>query len=283
MNSKEDRAIADGESPTNESQRPLLNNEGGDVWSNYEGGVAVVSNEQNDDRNGLHMSETQVGGSPFFRPTFGDQQSFPVNNPPMPPQSRFDQNSGQYETDGGDGVTSLRGREVMNNLKKMEADSIVMEMVTVRNRWGTRLLPNSICNAFVRERIPHTVDRRQFRIDCAQFFEPVPFYGSQQTDNPGELMKMYRFSVYDLTRNEVVLRYYLERSNVTQLYHVLCFTCDNYRGQVIPYGSECPSYWEVRRHMMEDVLVRLKSSNAPNTISLNFSSQQGGPVIIQIP
>lgn len=164
---------------------------------------------------------------------------------------------------------------------KIEADIVVQEMVAVRNRWGTKLLPSSICNAFVRERIPHVVEGRQFRIDCAQFFEPVPFYGSQQTDNPGELMKLYRFSVYDLSRNEVILRYYLERSNVTQVYHVLCFTCDNYRGQVYPYGSEVPSYWDVRNHMIQDVMQRLKSQRSPNMISTNL--QQGGPVIIQIP
>ena len=148
---------------------------------------------------------------------------------------------------------------------RREADTIVSEMVALRNYWGPQLLPSSTCNAFVRERIPLTlgVEQRQFRIDCAQFFEPVPFYGSQQTSCPGELMKLYRFSVYSLATNEVVLRYYLERSNVIQLYHVLCFTCENYRGQVRPYGTEPPTYWEVRQHMLEDVYSRLMSGLSP--------------------
>lgn len=171
---------------------------------------------------------------------------------------------------------------------------IVQEMITVRNHWGPDLLPNSICNAFVRERIPMTLgsNERQFRIDCAQFFEPVPFYGSQQQQgNPGELMKLYRFSVYDLTRNEVVLRYYLERSNVTQLYHVLCFTCESYRGQVHPYGSEQPSYWDIRQRMLDDVYSRLMSAlfpgnhppPQPHVATLFPHSQNNGSVIIQVP
>ena len=148
---------------------------------------------------------------------------------------------------------------------RREADTIVSEMVTLRNYWGPRLLPSSTCNAFVRERIPLTVgvDQRQFRIDCAQFFEPVPFYGNHQSSCPGELMKLYRFSVYNVATNEVVLRYYLERSNVIQLYHVLCFTCENYRGQVRPYGTEPPTYWEVRHNMLEDVYTRLLSGLSP--------------------
>ena len=149
---------------------------------------------------------------------------------------------------------------------RREADTIVNEMVALRNYWGPQLLPSSTCNAFVRERIPLTlgVDQRQFRIDCAQFFEPVPFYGNHQSSCPGELMKLYRFSVYNVSSNEVVLRYYLERSNVIQLYHVLCFTCENYRGQVRPYGMEPPSYWEVRQNMLEDVYSRLLSGLTPS-------------------
>ena len=148
---------------------------------------------------------------------------------------------------------------------RREADTIVSEMVALRNYWGPRLLPSSTCNAFVRERIPLTlgVDQRQFRIDCAQFFEPVPFYGNQQSSCPGELMKLYRFSVYNMTSNEVVLRYYLERSNITQLYHVLCFMDESCHGQVRPYGTEPPTYWEVRQSMVEDVHLRLLNLVAP--------------------
>lgn len=187
-------------------------------------------------------------------------------------------------------LTALSSRGDPDSRK--EADALVNEMVSLRNHWGPKLLPKSVCNAFVRERIPLTlgVDQRHFRIDCAQFFEPVPFYGNQQ-GNPGELMKMYRFSVYDIAKNEVVLRYYLERSNVIQLYHVLCFTCENVRGQVHPYGAEIPSYWEIRQRMLEDVYSRLLSALSQgdhpppraHASTIFPATSGGGPVIIQVP
>ena len=173
---------------------------------------------------------------------------------------------------------------------RREADALVQEMLLLRNHWGSQLLPSHVCNAFVRERIPLTLgtERRQFRVDCAQFFDPVPFYPN--SDNPGELMKLFRFSVYDVDKGEVVLRYYLERSNVIQLYHVLCFTCENYRGQVHPYGTEVPCYWEVRQHMLEDVKSRLLSALSRGAhpppaahASTIFPAERGaGPVVIQI-
>ena len=171
---------------------------------------------------------------------------------------------------------------------RREVDTIVSEMVALRNYWGPQLLPSSTCNAFVRERISLTlgVEQRQFRIDCAQFFEPVPFYGSQQNEVPGELMKLYRFSVYNMAKNEVVLRYYLERSRVVQLFHVLCFTCENYRGQVKPYGTEVPSYWDIRQNMLEDVYSRLLTSlSYPNQpvphTTVYAPNTRGTPAYIQ--
>ena len=154
-------------------------------------------------------------------------------------------------------LTDLSSRETQDG--RNEADAIVEELVALRNHWGTKLLPAKVCNAFVRERIYLTSNQRRFRIDCAQFFEPVPFY-STTTQNPGELMKLYRFSVYDMSRNEVVMRYYLERSNVVQLYHVLCFSQGTQRGQVCPYGTECPPYWDIRKQMINDVCIKLHTS-----------------------
>ena len=162
-------------------------------------------------------------------------------------------------------LTALSSQDDLES--RREADAIVSEMVALRNHWGPQLLPSSTCNAFVRERIPLTlgVDQRQFRIDCAQFFEPVPFYSNQRSSSPGELMKLYRFSVYDEAENDVVLRYFLERSNITQFYHVLCFMDNNCHGQVKPFGIEPPPYWEVRQSMLEDLNLRLLDAVSPGS------------------
>ena len=148
-------------------------------------------------------------------------------------------------------LTQLSAKDTSES--RMEADALVDEMIALRNHWGRVLLPLTVCDSFVRETI---VLNEQYRIACAQFFEPVPFY--ENRPNKPELMKLYRFSVYDVSRNEVVLRYHLERSNFLQLYHVLCFTAPNVRGQIHPYGPECPSYWIIREHMLADIYARLK-------------------------
>ena len=155
-------------------------------------------------------------------------------------------------------LTELSSRDSAQSRK--EADAIVEELIALRNHWGIQLLPLDVCNAFVRERIYLNLGMIKYRIDCAQFFEPVPFY-SNVTQNVGELMKLYRFSVYDLSSNDIILRYYLERSNVMQLYHVLCYTMGGQRGQVTPFGVECPSYWDLRKHMINDLCIRLNKKS----------------------
>jgi hypothetical protein len=146
-----------------------------------------------------------------------------------------------------------------NSISRREADALVEELIALRNHWGPTLLPLSVCNAFVRERIFLNIGLKHYRIDCAQFFEPIPFYNQYQ--NTGELMKLYRFSVYDLQYSEVIIRYFLERSNVIHMYHVLCFTIDGQRGQVHPYGVECPTYWDLRSHMISDLCNRFQNAN----------------------
>ena len=148
-------------------------------------------------------------------------------------------------------LTALASRGDVES--KREADAIVNEMLALRNYWGPGLLPNSTCNAFVRERIPLTlgVEQRQFRIECTQYFEPVPV-SSLETGNPNEPLKLYRFTVYEHDR--CVLRYYLHRFKATAIHHVLL---ENKSRQIHSYGPEVPSYWDIRQHLLEAVYSRL--------------------------
>lgn len=151
------------------------------------------------------------------------------------------------------------------NSNQREADFLVDELIALRNHWGPQLLPTSVCNAFVRERIEIDLGLQRYRVDCAEFFEPVPYY-SQSVPNTGDLVKIYRFSVYDVSRNEVILRYFLERSHVRQIFHALCYSQpeDNKHGQVHPYGTECPSYWTVRSHVISDMCKRFQLETVKN-------------------
>ena len=142
---------------------------------------------------------------------------------------------------------------------KGECDALVKELLALREHWGINLLPLSMRNAFIRERINITIGKEhQFRIDCIQFFEPVVFYGN----HPGQkedLVKLYVFVVNDMETEEVIIRYYLERSFLFDFYHVLCYFKGNSRGQLKPYGTRCPSYWVIREHMYQNALHHLKS------------------------
>ena len=160
-------------------------------------------------------------------------------------------------------LTALSSRGDVEN--RREADAIVGEMVALRNYWGPQLLPSSTCNAFVRERIPLTlgVEQRQFRIDCAQYFDPVPV-SRHQVRNPNEPLKLYRFTVYDIENSSCLLRYYLHRFKATVTHHVLL---DKTR-HVHSYGRHTPCYWDVRKHLLEEIYSRLdKMLESPNLYS----------------
>ena len=134
-----------------------------------------------------------------------------------------------------------------------EADAIVNELISLCNHWGPSLFPSNM-TALARERIFLTIGFKQYRIDSAQYFEPIPYYASDAGNNPGELMKLYRFSVYDLSTEEIIMRYFLERSNLVQLYHALCFADPSgSRGQLVPYGVLCPTYCELKTQVVSHV------------------------------
>lgn len=158
----------------------------------------------------------------------------------------------------------LRAQSAENSPRhRWEVDTIVGEILALRNYWGLDLLPLAMRNAFVREKIPVQIMERNFRVDCVQFFEPIVFYGNTPGSD-SDLVKLYVFIVSDTDNDQVVIRYYLERSFLFNFYHVLCFFSGNFRGQIKPYGTECPPYWEVREHMIQSVQDHLKSLVSDN-------------------
>ena len=148
---------------------------------------------------------------------------------------------------------------------KVECDTIIRELLNLRAHWGVTLLPLSMRNAFVRERVTLKIGSSQteFRIDCIQFFEPIVFYGN----SPGkqeDLVKLFVFVVNDTEKEEVTIRYYLERSYLFDFYHVLCFFQGSSRGQLKPYGNMSPSYWTLRQDVLQNVKSHLESMVSKN-------------------
>jgi hypothetical protein len=132
-----------------------------------------------------------------------------------------------------------------------EADRICAAIVELRDHWGTAIFPSDKFNAFGRDRF----EMGAFRVDAAQFFEPMSFHVGDDS-----IKKLLRFSVYQ--GEQVVKRYYLERSQMTdQPYYVLgrSDVATGKHQQVQPYGAQAPSYWTLKERMIADLL----GTNAP--------------------
>ena len=144
-----------------------------------------------------------------------------------------------------------------------EADTIVTELIALRNHLGEKLIQWS---GFTREQIK--VAETKYRIDCIQYFEPVPYYAHRLKDQAG-VMKLYTFKVNDLSSNEVIMYYHLEKTNVLQEYYVLCYAWVSnnvqHRGQLVPYNEECPSYWTLRKDVLH--AFQNRSSTSPLAVS----------------
>ncbi|MGI9275715.1 MAG: hypothetical protein ACR2PT_12835 [Endozoicomonas sp.] len=135
-----------------------------------------------------------------------------------------------------------------------EADALCKELTELRNHWGRKLLPLEKCNSFLRERIDfQDEDGKKYRVDCAQFFEPVAVNRDSAPSGKEDLVKLNRFSVYDLKADKITQRYYLEKNDDVQPNHVLCLA----GSQLQRYGEKCPDYWSMREAVLQDMHDRL--------------------------
>ena len=125
--------------------------------------------------------------------------------------------------------------------QREEADRICAAIVALWNHLGSDLVRG---DAFLRDRF----SVGEYRVDAAQFFEPVPFSAGVDM-----IMKLYRFSLYK--DGKVVARYYLEHSQLdgkpANSYYVLTFAEPGSHRQIRPYGRELPTYWTLKEVVVE--------------------------------
>ncbi|CAF0975756.1 unnamed protein product [Rotaria sordida] len=126
---------------------------------------------------------------------------------------------------------------------RVRAEHIVSKLKELKQSLGDLWPPH--LDSFARD----IFDIGSYHVEAAEFFSPVPFY-------PGDnlIMKLYRWSVYD-TNGTVVYRYYLERSEIIagQVYHVLGKSYSNGHSQIQSYGSTAPDYYQMKRHVINDL------------------------------
>ena len=141
-----------------------------------------------------------------------------------------------------------RWREVLTELssadRRADADRICAAIHELQRDWGAKLFPLERFEAFGRDRFVF----RDLRIDAAEFFAPVPYYPGDAT-----IVKLFRFSVY--RANKVVLRYYLEKSNILEVFYVLTRVdpASNSHAQIKPYGRAAPDYWDLKHNVLNDL------------------------------
>ena len=154
------------------------------------------------------------------------------------PTPEFLEAASKHFTEWGEVLARLSAEQ-----RHDEADQIVTELLELRKFWGNKIFPPEKFDAFVRD----TFYVKGAKVIGFQFFEPVEFYKGDPA-----LLKFYRFSVYD--KDKVVMRYYLERSEMIEPYFVLGrMTPENSHKQVQPYGSKMPSYWTLRADTIADL------------------------------
>ena len=137
--------------------------------------------------------------------------------------------------------------------RRQDADRLAAAVVALRDAWGDKIFPPSRYDAFVRDRFE--VGKQV--VLAAQFFHPVSFYRTKDPLVSKQLVKYYRFSVYN--RGRIVKRYYLERSHLTKdPFFVLTSMQHAVHRQLHPYGARQPAYWDLK----ERVIVDLKKDTA---------------------
>jgi len=141
--------------------------------------------------------------------------------------------------------------------RRQDADRLAAAVVALRDVWGDKLFPPLRYDAFVRDRFE--VGKQV--VLAAQFFHPVSFYRTKDPLMSKQLVKYYRFSVY--VRGHIIKRYYLERSHLTKdPFFVLTSMQHAVHRQLHPYGAKQPTYWELKKLVIED----LHKNTAPSGI-----------------
>lgn len=138
--------------------------------------------------------------------------------------------------------------------QRSEADELCQAIVDLRDHLGAKLLPVERYDSFIRDRF--WVE--PYRVEAAQFFEPVRYH---PTDS--RILKILRLSAY--REGHVFRRYYLEMSSITDRpTYTLGRADDSTREhQVVEdYGAERPTYWQVKERASFDLGVREDRSAA---------------------
>lgn len=129
-----------------------------------------------------------------------------------------------------------------------DVEKVVNSITHLRNAIGDHFFEASGINAFGRE----VTDMESCVITGGQYFKPVMIH-----DDDDSIVKLYFFTVSDVDSTEVLFRYYLEHVSFLEDSFALGLVTPDGHTQVEIYGSMCPSYWTIRRDVINNVTLRL--------------------------
>lgn len=140
---------------------------------------------------------------------------------------------------------------LIDNKRYAEAEDVVEAILKVKNSLGSELFDAVQISAFVRE----VCSFDSFVLTGGQYFEPM-----MVNEDDENLLKVFFFLVSDRETRQTMFRYYVEYSSLIEEFFALRLVTSTEQARVEIYGSSCPSYWDLRKDVIQNATKKLEST-----------------------
>lgn len=137
-----------------------------------------------------------------------------------------------------------------------EADEVAEALFELADAWGDSVFETLRVKFFTREEI----SLGRFVATAGQYLKPEPL---QECDDESNA-KLYFFIVFDTDLEKYMCTYHLERyryfgNSIADMFYILKLKPRRGKLDVKSYGRKCPSYWELRKDVLQDFSKRKRS------------------------
>lgn len=137
-----------------------------------------------------------------------------------------------------------------NDRRYSEAEDIVNAILRLKVSLGNELVEAVQITAFVRE----VTTFARFVLTGGQYFEPM-----MVNEDDENVLKLFFFLVSDTETRQTMFRYYVEYTSMIEEFFALVLVTSSGHIRVEMYGSSCPSYWEIRRDVINNARGKIRS------------------------
>lgn len=136
-----------------------------------------------------------------------------------------------------------------------EADEVAESLFELADVWGNCVFQKLRITSFTREEI----SLGRFVATAGQYLKPEPL---QEYDDESAA-KLYFFILFDTDLEKYMCTYHLEYryygSSTADTVYILKLKPRREKLEVKSYGQRCPSYWELRKDVLQDFAKRKRS------------------------